>query len=109
ADALGYHAVGPDGLPYGKVFCQPILDGGGEIFENPKRDGYAISVTASHEAVETFGDPSADEWVHNAAAPAGEEDAKELCDAVQAASYDVPTSLGMVSVSNFLMPAYFGL
>src|SRR5215510_105820 len=29
ADALGYHDLGPDGLPYARVFLDPIFDNGG--------------------------------------------------------------------------------
>lgn len=108
ADALGYHSVGPDGLPYAKVFVEPILDSGGAILLDPRHTGNVVSVCASHETLEILGDPGADWWRHGPQLPEGAEYALELCDPVQDDSYEVPTARGMVCVSDFVLPRYFG-
>lgn len=98
AGALGYHDVGPDGKPYGKVFAKTVLDYGGSI----DGAGNSISVTLSHEALELLGDPGANDWSQEAG---GELTAKELCDAVEADSYQAGRNEPFVS--NFLYPAWF--
>jgi hypothetical protein len=47
ANALGYHDLTPDGLPFAKVFVRTIAN-----------DGESVSVTASHELVEMLVDPA---------------------------------------------------
>ncbi len=65
ANALGYHDVNADGLPIMKVFMRDIL-----------ADRVAWTVTASHEVIETLGDPNIDQVVD-----VGDvEYARELCD-----------------------------
>lgn len=91
--ALGYHDVGPDGRPYGRVFAKTTLDNGG----NP-------STTLSHEAIELFLDPDCTLW---AIGTDGRLHAVEGCDAVEADEYDKKVGDVVVKVSNFLLPPYF--
>lgn len=100
AGALGYHDQDPSGAPYGKVFTKPILDSGGDVL----RLANSISVTASHEALEIFGDPQANYW---AEMPDGRLIALELCDPVEGDAYDVSVGGHPVAVSNFVFPEYF--
>lgn len=100
ADALGYHDVDPEGHTYGKVFVEPILDAGGSDTSGDN----SVSVTASHEALEIFGDPPATYWVQR---PDGVLVATELCDPVEAQSYTVTTYGRPVDVSNFVTPGWF--
>lgn len=92
AGALGYHSTDSRGRVYARVFAKTAQD-----------YGYSASVTFSHEVLETWGDPGVDKAVQNPnavwAAPL------ELCDAVEGDSYQVDG----VDVSNFLLPAWFGL
>ena len=96
ADALGYHDVGPDGLPYGKAFAGPVLDNGGTV----KSGADSVSVTLSHELLEMLADPSANLW---ADAGDGSAYAYELCDPVEGDAYAVRG----VSVSSFVLGAWF--
>lgn len=96
AGVLGYHDVTPNGRPYSRVFLGPVVANGGTLFEGAN----ALSVTMSHEALETIGDPYATWWGDG---PTGEEHALELCDPVEGDAYDVDG----VSVSNFVGPRWF--
>jgi hypothetical protein len=98
AGALGYHDVGPDGKPYAKLFLDPILENGGTL----TGEGLSLSVTTSHEALELAGDPGANYW---AQMPDGTLTAREMCDAVEADSYQIGSA---PFVSNFLLPNWFG-
>lgn len=99
ADALGYHdQVG--NRPYGKVFVEPILDQGATLTDGPN----SLSVTASHEGCEIAGDENVNLWVQM---PSGKLTSKELCDAVEDESYEVLVGDERVSVSDFLLPAWF--
>lgn len=94
--ALGYHAT-IQGRPYGKVFGQTIKDSGGSIYSGPN----SLSVTISHEVLETIGDPYANWWVD---VDGNTEEALELCDRVEGDAYQI----GDVYVSDFLGPRAFG-
>jgi hypothetical protein len=98
AGALGYHAVTPQGLPYGKIFVTPILENGGTVLSGPN----SLSVTISHEALEMRGDPYANFWA-DMGDDAGTEDALELSDRTEADAYLIEG----VAVSNFLGPRAF--
>ena len=94
-DALGYHDTTNAGVPYGFVFT--------ELAKQLKEDW---TVTLSHEALELVGDPEVNLLVQGP----HPTDAKrtvfhwyEMCDAVQAESYDIDG----IKVSNFLLPLYF--
>lgn len=95
ADALGYHDVGPDG-PYARVFVNPILQHGGTWTDG----ALSVSVTVSHEAIETVLDPAANRWANDGG---GMLWALEGCDAVESDCYQH----GDVTVSNFVQPNYF--
>ena len=90
--AAGYHAEGPDGTPYIKVFT---FDGTSTL-QGPD----ATSVTLSHEVGELTVDPAANRWADG---PDGSDYAMELCDPVEGDTYE----LQGVSVSNFVLPSYF--
>ena len=95
ADALGYHDQNNRGLPYGFVFT--------DISEKLGEDW---SVTLSHEILELVGDANVNSL---AAGPHPAEPHRvvfhwyEMCDAVQAESYEIDG----VQVSNFVLPLYF--
>lgn len=97
ADALGYHDVGPDGKPYARVFLDPIFDHAGSWTFG----ALSVSAVISHEVCELVGDPGANRWANSAD---GQMWALELCDAVESDWYRASNG---VSVSNFLLPAYF--
>jgi hypothetical protein len=61
---------------------------------------FSLSVVVSHEILETLGDPGANRWADSGK---GAEVALELCDAVEGFCY----TKGGVSVSDFLLPAFF--
>ena len=97
-DALGYHDANLSGIPYGFVF----LDLCAQL-------GDSWTATLSHEALELIGDPMANLLVQGP--HPGDATGKkkvfhyfEMCDAVQAEVYEIDG----VTVSNFVLPAYFG-
>lgn len=94
AGAAGYHATTPNGKPYCKVFLSDAatLSSGAQ----------AASVIASHEVLETSGDPGANLFA--ARADGQTVDALEMCDAVEDTTYTSPTG---IELSNFLLPAAF--
>jgi len=97
ADALGYHAMTPKGLAYGKAFWGLIRNNGGSLHDSDN----SLSVTLSHETLEMVGSPYANSWYDM---PDGvTEDAGELCDRVQGDSY----IRSGIAVSNFLGPRAF--
>lgn len=90
--ALGYHEHTPAGLPLMKVF--PALC---------EQDGVPWSSCASHELLETLADPECS-WASQDVLT-GNFYALEVCDPVEADTYDVDG----VQVSNFVTPSYFGM
>jgi len=89
ANALGYHGLTPQGRPYGRVF----LDAG------------KWTVTASHEAIEMFGDAWCASWTDM---PDGSEVADELGDPVENDTYTLKLVTGeQAEVSNFLLESWF--
>lgn len=103
AGALGYHDVGPDGVPYGRVFVDDILAGGGQILTD-SGDCNSVSGCASHEALEAAADPDANQYVQGPSRPEGDQWALEVGDPCQGFSY---VQQG-VSVSDFAGPGWFG-
>jgi hypothetical protein len=94
-DALGYHDRNNAGVPYGFVFT--------ELAKQLKEDW---TVTLSHEALELVGDPEVNLLVqgpHPADSGRTVFHWYEMCDAVQAETYDIDG----VNVSNFVLPLYF--
>lgn len=100
AGALGYHAQDPYGQPYGRVFVQPIISAGG----TDTVGSLSVSATISHEACEIMGNPEINSWRQMAS---GNLTAQELCDAVEDDFYNISVKGKQVSVSNFLLPAWF--
>ena len=94
--ALGYHDEGADGNAYIKVFCNPIFNSGGSALSG----SLSVSAVLSHEVLELTGDGPAHRWADG---PGNQDYALELCDAVEDQSYDIDG----VSVSNFVLPAFF--
>lgn len=96
-DALGYHEANNRGIPYGLV-----------LIELSAQLGEPWSVTLSHEALELIGDANVNQF---AAGPHPDPSQHgrivfhwyEMCDAVQAESYDRDG----IAVSNFVLPLYF--
>jgi hypothetical protein len=101
ADFLGFHDLDRNGVPYARVYVDPILDNKGTWM----RGANSVSATVSHEACELVGDPTANHWVENAR---GALVAVELCDPVESCSYTVGLRDGRrVSVSDFVYPDWF--
>jgi hypothetical protein len=94
-DALGYHDSNQRGIPFGFVFT-----------ELSKKLGESWTVTLSHEALELVGDAQANLLVQGPH-PAHPDQTVfhwfEMCDAVQAETYQIDG----VEVSNFVLPLYF--
>lgn len=94
-NALGYHDRNFQGVPFGFVFT--------EISEEIGEDW---SVTLSHEALELVADPEVNLLVmgpHPADPNVTVFHWYEMCDAVQAETYEIDG----VAVSNFVLPLYF--
>lgn len=94
AGALGYHYQTAQGVPFGFVFAALS-----------KEIGEDWSVTLSHEALELIGDAETNLLVMGPH-PKEARDVfhwYEMCDAVQAESYEIDGVL----VSNFVLPLYF--
>jgi hypothetical protein len=94
-DALGYHDQNNRGIPYGFVFTELAR----ELQEN-------WTVTLSHEALELIGDPEVNLLVvgpHPADRRVNVFHWYEMCDAVQAETYEIDG----VEVANFVLPLYF--
>jgi hypothetical protein len=100
ADALGYHTEDENGTIYGKVFVSPVLDNGGTVSVGE----LSVSAVLSHEVLETFADPHVQLWSSD-----GTDGlyAYEICDAVEDGAYAVHIAGKRVSVSNFVLPAWF--
>ena len=82
------------------MFTDPSISAGSDWITGPD----AISVTASHEALEMLADPAANEYSFNGFRLMW---AREVCDAVQASTYRIVANGLRVPVSNFVLPAFF--
>jgi len=94
-NALGYHARNHKGIPFGFVFT-----------ELAKRIGEIWTTTLSHEALELIADPETNLLVmgpHPKNQNAMVFHWYEMCDAVQAETYNIDG----VELSNFVLPLYF--
>lgn len=100
AKALGYHSQDANGKVWGRVFVGPVLDNGGTLTTG----GRSVSVVLSHEILETFYNPYVNLWANR-----GDETfvAVELCDPVESMNYAIDVSGSQVSVSNFVLEAWF--
>lgn len=92
AGAIGYHNLNHRGIPFGFVFL-----------DIAQRVGESWTVTLSHEVLETIADPMVN-LLAMGPHPAQRERTVfhwyEMCDAVQAESYEIDG----VEVSNFVLP-----
>ncbi len=93
-EALGYHDRNHRGIAFSFVFSKLA-----------KELGESWTTTLSHEAIEMIGDPEVNLLVQGPHPETGRNVFHwyELCDAVQAESYQIDE----VDVSNFVLPLYF--
>ena len=89
ANALGYHDLTPDGLPFSKVFVKTTLAA-----------GQKVSVTACHELAEMLVDPAINLC---STGPNNLVYAYETADAVE----EVEFSIHGIPMSDFVYPAWF--
>jgi hypothetical protein len=102
ANALGYHAVDPQGDPYIRVFVDTILQNGGTALTGP----VSVSVCAAHEAAEEAVDPQCASYSQPESN--GNEVAIEVGDPVENNSYQVALADGThVDVTDFAFPSFF--
>lgn len=92
AGALGYHGVDPHGRPYGRCFMRDSIDN--------QVDPASV---VSHEFCEIVLDPGCDQWEDTPEGSKFAAYAREACDPVESGSYRI----GDISVSDFVLPAYF--
>lgn len=101
AGALGYHTKSPCGKVWGRVFVRPIIDGKGLMLSG----SLSVSAVLSHEIIEAYCDPDVNLWSDRGD---GLLIAYEACDPVENDVYEIETKSGTkVSVSNFVLPAWF--
>lgn len=100
ATEYGWHITDDRGLPYAHVFAAPSIDHGSDWTKGAD----PISVTTSHEALEMFTDPRANEYCFDFDRYLW---AREVCDPVQERSYKIEAGGMRVPVSDFVLPAYF--
>lgn len=93
---LGYHTEDPGGSQWGIVAAKPELDNGAAVLTGD----WSVSSVLSHEVLELLGDQACNLWAADAG---GALWSRELCDPVEAPTYPVAG----VSVSNFVLPAWF--
>ena len=105
--ALGWHAE-QCGKPYGKIITDPILKNGGVIlYDTSNPQNISIASVLSHEIIETFIDPHVNLWIDGPRTAKGSCYAVEACDPVENILYKNTASGVDISVSNFVLPAYF--
>jgi hypothetical protein len=100
AGDYGWHIVDAHGLPYAHVFADPSISARSDWLSGDA----SISSSASHEVLEMLADPAANEYSFNGARLLW---AREVCDAVQANTYRIVARGMRVTVSNFVLPAFF--
>jgi hypothetical protein len=100
ATEYGWHITDDRGQPYAHVFAAPSIDHGSDWTKGAD----PISVTTSHEALEMFTDPRANEYCFDFDRYLW---AREVCDPVQERSYKIEAGGMRVPVSDFVLPAYF--
>lgn len=88
--ALGYHSLGPNGLPYGRVFVQTAL-----------QNGELPTVTLAHELVEMLVDPYCQMLMMNM--DSGDIYPYEIADAVEEEHFIIAG----VPVTNFVYPSWY--
>src|SRR6201992_2013954 len=93
---LGFHTEDEGGKLWGVVAAKPELDNGGKATTGD----WSVSSVLSHEVLEMYIDPNCNLWANDGH---GKAYSFEVCDPVEAPTYDVSG----VSVSNFVTPAWF--
>jgi hypothetical protein len=98
----GWHEVNGEGLPYAHVLVESAIksESDSDWLTGPD----AVSATASHEALEMLADPAANGYAFDGHRLLW---ALEVCDPVQAGTYVIVAGTTRVTVSNFVLPAYF--
>lgn len=99
--AYGYHTDSPSGGPYAMVDVGECMAMGGTALVG----SVAVSVTLSHEILECYLNPWLALWK---LAPDGTEWSQEAADAVEDVTYSVSAAGQQVSVSDYVLPAFFG-
>lgn len=100
AGDLGWHTEDAGEAIYGRVFARPVLQNGGDALTKE----LSVASVLSHEVIEMFGDAGCNGWMDD---DRGTLHALELCDPVEADSYPVTVGTTKVTVSNFVLPAWF--
>jgi hypothetical protein len=93
---LGFHTEDQGGKQWGVVAAKPELDNGAKTTAGD----WSVSSVLSHEVLEMFIDPNCNLWANDGK---GSAYSFEVCDAVEAPTYEVSG----VSVSNFVTPSWF--
>ena len=106
-DALGWHTE-EDGTIFGEIAAADILASGGKVYSQGSYP--SVAAVIAHEVFETVVNPHVNLWVDRG--DGRTEDAREVCDAVQGASYTVPMrsrngATRNVEICNYLLPAWF--
>ena len=96
----GWHTVDAHGLPYAHVFADPSISAGSDWITGPD----ALSVSASHEALEMLADPAANEYSFNGFRLMW---AREGVRRGPGGTYRIVANGLRVPVSNFVLPAFF--
>ncbi|MGZ4700701.1 MAG: hypothetical protein ACXV98_05780 [Ilumatobacteraceae bacterium] len=100
ASDYGWHIVDGHGLPYAHAFAAPSITSGSTWTAGVD----AVSATVSHEALEMLADPAANAFCFD-----GRDRlwSREVCDPVQENTYGIVAGGIKVSVSDFVLPAFF--
>lgn len=104
-NALGYHSE-RSGKPYGRVFVNPILENNGDILYGTNQNP-TVSSVLSHEVAELFVDPYCNLFAIGPRTKYGPLYCYEAADPVQSDLYQHTINKQMVSLSNFILPAWF--
>lgn len=101
--ALGFHQEINDKVD-GYIMCEPILSNGGSVltFDPKTPEQYSVSATLSHEVLETFMDRFTNTWVDCGRISC----CLEVCDPVEQIGYPILIGDTLVSVSDFIFPAW---
>ena len=112
AGALGYHALDNDVID-AFIFAGPVLQSGGvALYDANNPQNVSVASVLSHEVCEMVGDQFASFWADGPSIMAQDgqtynQYALELSDPVEGNSYVVEVGGVKVSVSNFVLPAWF--
>lgn len=112
AGALGYHSEDNDVVD-AFIFAQPVLSNGGvPLYDAINPQNTSVASVLSHEILEMLGDVYASFWCDGPQIKGQDgqmysEYALELCDPVEGDSYIINLGGNLISVSNFVLPAWF--